>query len=236
MRLPKLLGAAGALILSALIGGTLITTVLASDDSDVTDPSAADAGYCDTFMDAFAAELGTTRDGVLEAGKAAANAAIDAAVAAGDLSDDRAAALRERIDAAEGHGCGLLGIGWARGFHHGVARGVFGADVFEAAADALGIDSAELIGQVRDAGSLQALAEQLNVAYDGVKAAVLAAVRADLDSAVDEGLSPERADAAIERLTSWLDDGGQLPGPGRASVGGPSHEERHTGPFGGEGL
>ena len=36
MRFPKLLGAAGALILSALIGGTLITTVLASDDSDVS--------------------------------------------------------------------------------------------------------------------------------------------------------------------------------------------------------
>ena len=44
--------------------------------------------------------------------------------------------------------------------------------------------------------------------YATVKSSVLAAVQADLDAAVAEGgLSQERADAALERVTTWLDDG-----------------------------
>ena len=213
MRLTKTLGMAGALILSALVGGTLIGSALAQDEGTDTD---ADAGaYCDTFMDAFASELGATRDEVVAAGKAAANAALDAAVAAGDLTEDRAAAIRERIDAHDGEGCALGGafkLGFGRGFHHGVARGFLGGDVFEAAADALGIESADLIQRLGEAESLEGLATEQGVAYDDVKAAVLAAVQADLDAAVAEGLDQERADAVIERLTTWLDEGGQLDG------------------------
>jgi hypothetical protein len=111
----------------------------------------------------------------------------------------------------------------------GEVRGFLGGDVFEAAAEALGIESADLIGQLHDAGSLEALAEAQGVSYDDVKASVLAAVQADLDAAVAEGLDQERADAAIERLTEWLDEGGEA-GPwgggfhGRGGFGpGPFH-------------
>lgn len=209
MRISKALGLAGALIISALVGGTLIGSALATDKDGQTD--AATGAYCDTFMDAFASELGTTRDEVIAAGKAAAIAAVDAAVAAGDLTEERAASVRERIEAADGEGCAWFGhgFGFARGFGHGVARGVVGADVFEAAAEALGIESSELIEQYRDAGSLQALAEELDVSYDEVKASVLAAVQADLDAAVAEGLDQERADEIIARITTWLDEGGE---------------------------
>lgn len=219
MQLTKVLGAAGALIGAALVGGTLIGSALAADE---TEPATTENGaYCDAFLDAFASELGVTRDAVIDAGKAAANAAIDAAVAAGDLTEERADALRERIDAAEADGCGLLKPGWVRGFGHGLARGFFGGDVFAAAADALGIESSELIGQLRDAGSLEALAEELGVSYDEVKASVLASVQADLDAAVAEGLSQERADAAIEQLTGWLANGGEVGGlrPHRGAPG-----------------
>ena len=219
MRITKVLGAAGAFILAALVGGTLIGSAFAADE---TDPTTAEGGaYCDAFMDAFASELGVMRDGLVGAGKAAANAAIDAAVAAGDLSEERAAALRERIDAVESNGCGLFRPGWVHGFGHGLERGFFGGDVFGAAADALGIESSELIGQLRDAGSLEVLAEQLGASYDEVKASVLEAIQADLDAAVDEGLSQERAEAAIEHLTEWLDNGGEIGGlrPHRGAPG-----------------
>jgi hypothetical protein len=151
---------------------------------------------------------------LVAAGKTAALAAVDAAVAAGDLTEERAAAARERIEAYDGSGCGFFGhgIGLERGFAHGVGRGFLGGDVFEAAADALGIESSELIGQLRDAGSLEALAEELGVDYQTVTSSVLAAVQADLDAAVDEGLSEERADGALERLTTWLDEGGEVGG------------------------
>ncbi|MEO8511831.1 MAG: hypothetical protein ABI534_11410 [Chloroflexota bacterium] len=216
MPLTKVLGAAGALIVSALIGGTLIGSVLAGDETDPADGSGGFGGsrgaYCDTFLDAFATELGVTRNAVADAGKTAANAAIDAAIAAGDLSEERATALRERVDAAEGDGCGLLRAGWVRGFGHGLARGFAGGDVFGAAAEALGIQGSELIEQLRDAGSLETLAEQLGVSYDEVKSSVVASVQADLDAAVEEGLSQDRADSAIEHLGGWLDGGGEIGG------------------------
>ena len=211
MRLTKSLGFAGALILSAILGGTLIGSALATDEDATT---GEDSEYCDVFMDSLATELGTDRDGLVAAGKTAALAAVDAALAAGDLTDDQATAARERIEAYDGSGCGFFGhgIGFERGFGHGFARGFLGGDVFEAAAEALGIESSELIGELRDAGSLQALAEELGVGYDAVSASVLAAVQADLDAAVAEGMSQEHADAALERVTTWLDEGGEAGG------------------------
>jgi len=219
MRLTKTLGIAGALLLSAIVGGTLIGSALATDE-EPTSGTAIDAGaYCDTFMSTFADELGVTRDALIPAGQAAANAAIDAAVEAGDLSEERAASLRERIDAYDGDGCAFLGSfragvghGFGQGFGHGWARGFMGGDVLEAAADALGLESAALIEQLRDADSLEALAAEQGVAYDEVKASIVAAVQADLDAAAGEGMDQERADAVIERLTTWLDEGGVLGG------------------------
>jgi hypothetical protein len=232
MRLTKTLGIAGALILSALIGGTLIGSALATDESadPTTGTDSTGATYCQTFLDALASELGVTRDELTAAGKAAADTAIDAAVEAGDLTQERADALKERIDAAEGDGCGWLGKGlafgrgFAHGFERGLHRGLLGGDVWEAAADALGIESSELIGALRDAGSLQAVAEDQGVSYDAVKASVTAAIQADLDAAVADGaLTQERADALIERVTTWLDDGGPA---GRLMRGiGPDHPD-----------
>ena len=221
MRLTKTLGMAGALILSALVGGTLIGSALAQD----TETDATVGAYCDTFMDAFASELGATRDEVVAAGKAAANAAVDAAVAAGDLTEERAATIRERIEAADGSGCvfgGAFRLGFGHGFGHGLGRGFLGGDVFEAAADALGLESADLIGRLDEAGSLEALATEQGISYDEVKASILAAVQADLDAAVAEGnLEQERADSIAERLTTWLDEGGTFEGPlGRGPWGG----------------
>ena len=219
MRLTKALGWAGALIIAALVGGTLIGSALATDETDDTDSTSTGTAYCETFRDALADELGVTADELVAAGQAAANATIDAAVAAGDLDEDRADAIRERIAEAEGSECigfgHAFGRGFGIGFERGAIRGFLGGDVFEAAADALGVESADLIGELRDAGSLEALAEAQAVSYDEVKSSILAAVQADLDAAVAEGLDQERADEVIERLTTWLDEGGQVgDGPG----------------------
>jgi hypothetical protein len=237
MRITKALGFAGALIVAALVGGTLINSTFATDET--TD--ATDTAYCDVFRDALASELGVTADELTAAGKSAANAAIDAAVAAGDLDEDRAATLRERIEAYDGDGCGMFGragafgrgfgIGMERGIardfglgmERGIARGFLGGNVFEAAADALNMASDELIADVHETGSLEALADAQGVAYDDVKASILAAVQVDLDAAVDEGMAQDRADAVIERLSTWLDDGGEVGelGPGRGGHHGP---------------
>jgi hypothetical protein len=225
MRTAKILGAAGALIAAALVGGTLIGTAFAGDDAVETGGQAIDAGaaqaYCDTFLDTLATELGVSRDALLPAAQAAANAVIDAALANGDIDEERAEQARERIAEADGEGCGLIGgrglffAGHARGFAHGFV----GADALDAAATALGLESAELIERFADGASLEDIATEQGVSYDDVKAAVLAEVQADLDAAVAEGMSQERADRVIERLTEWLDEGGpggwrRGPGPG----------------------
>jgi hypothetical protein len=220
MRTAKTLGAAGALIAAALIGGTLISTAFASAEGDAVDAAglAIDAeaaeAYCDTFMDTLATELGVSRDALLPAAQAAANAVVDAALANGDIDEEQAEQARERIAEADGEGCGLIGgrglffAGHARGFAHGFV----GADALDAAATALGLESSDLIERFGDGTSLEELATEQGVSYDEVKAAVLAEVQADLDAAVAEGMSQERADRVIERLTEWLDEGGQ-PGP-----------------------
>lgn len=217
MRLMKTLGMAGALTLSAVLGGTLIGSALAIDETDTSDAPGTASEYCETFMDAFAGELGVGRDEIVAAGKAAATAALDAAVAAGDLTEDRAAEIRERIEAYDGAGCGFgpaFRLGFGHGMGHGFARGFLGGNVLEAAADALGLESAALIEQIGEADSLEALAGEQGVAYDDVKASILAAVQADLDAAVAEGMDADRAASVIERLSAWLDEGGQLDGPG----------------------
>lgn len=216
MRLTKTLGMAGALLISALVGGTLIGSTLAVDEE--TDPDAGvDIAYCETFRDSLAAELGVTGDELTTAGKAAANATIDAALAAGDIDEARAATLRERVEAYDGDGCGFgkgfalgFGRGWANGFERGMARGFAGAGVLESAADALTMDVTDLRAALGEAESLEAIASDQGASYDDVKAAILADVQARLDQAVANGLDQDRADTMLEHVTTWLDDGGQL--------------------------
>lgn len=222
MRLAKALGIAGVLITTALVGGTLIGSALAVGEDGEGGALGTDAAaYCDVFMDTLASELETTRDGLVAAGQAAANAAIDAALEAGDITEERATAMRERVAEHDGAGCAWFGPGGpGRGGHgpghgrSGFLRGFLGGDARDAAAEALGLEASELLGELRDAGSLEALATAQGVAYDEVKASVLAAVQSRVDTAVAEGnLEQERADAILERVTTWLDEGGELRGP-----------------------
>ena len=218
MRYAKVLGAAGALITAALVGGTLIGSTLAVGEEDGDSHRADAAAYCDTFMDTLASELSTTRDGLVTAGQTAANAAIDAAVAAGDITEERATRMRERVAAADGEGCAWFGRGGFGGGGHGPrgpghGGGVIRGEALEAAADALGLEASDLPTAIRDAGSLEALATAENVAYDDVKAAVLAAVQTNLDAAVATGdITQERADSILEKTTTWLDEGGEIRG------------------------
>jgi len=218
MRYAKVLGAAGALITAALVGGTLIGSTLAVGEEDGDSRRADAAAYCDTFMDSLASELGTTRDGLVTAGQTAANAAIDAAVAAGDITEERATRMRERVAAADGEGCAWFGRGGFGGGGHGPrgpghAGGVIRGEALEAAADALGLEASDLPAAIRDAGSMEALATAEGVAYADVKTAVLAAVQSDLGTAVADGrITQEHADSILEKTTTWLDEGGELRG------------------------
>jgi hypothetical protein len=241
MRTAKLIGAAGLLVAASIVGGTLIGGVLAAPTGGTSADGARDpvgglllggerGEYCDVYLDTFASELGVDRDELLPARKAAAIAAIDAAVAGGDLDADRAVQIKERIDAMDDAGCGFVG-GLGRAFGHGFAHGFVSADVLNAAALALGIDSDDLVRQVADGGSLEEIAADQDVAYDTVKSAAIAALKAGLDAAVANGLDQERADAVLQRVQAWLDQGGEA-GFGRLGEPFGGRFEGGEGPFG----
>ncbi|HEX6139093.1 MAG TPA: hypothetical protein VF013_01355 [Candidatus Limnocylindria bacterium] len=234
MRIARLFGAAALLVATAIVGGTLIGGVLAapsatsSPGSGVDPQGPAAAGeYCDVYLDTLASELGVSRDALLPASQAAAIAAIDAAVADGTLDEDRAATMKERIDAIGDEGCAFVG-GLGHAFARGKAHGFMHADVLDAAASAMNLDSSDLIARMADGTSLEEIAGAEGVAYDAVKTSVIDAVQADLDAAVAQGMDQDRADAALERVQAWLDDGGQpgpgpMGGPGMGRRGGPWH-------------
>jgi len=210
----KLLGAATALIVAALVGGTMIGSVLAapggttSQDSVLAADPSGDAGaYCQTFLDTFAKELGVSTDELAPAAKAAAIAAVNAAVDAGDLTQDQADAAIARINAWDGNGCGLIGMRLGHLGQH-AARVDFMQGMFQAAADALNMTPAELRDALADA-NLQEVADAQNVSYDTVVSAALDSAKTDLDAAVTAGtITQDKADAIYSRLETWLNDGG----------------------------
>ena len=226
----RIAGMGAALVVAALIGGTVMSAVSAADPTAAPGSPAATqapvatqapaAGgqapattgkgrevgeYCQAFRAAFAANLGKTEDEVVAAAKAATVATIDQARKEGKLTTDQADRLKARVAAAPADGCGLLnGARWK------VAKATIGLarDGFTAAAGALKLTPAELRTQLKDGKDLKAIAEAQQVPYDQVSAAIVAAVKADLDQAVANGrITQERADRALENLTKRLADG-----------------------------
>ena len=223
----RLAGMAALLVVTALVGGTIIGSVAAATAPRPTIPAAAPlavpsagtptgakaAEACAAFRKAFAADLGVDESALAPAAKAAAISTIDAAVAAGRISTDRAEVLKARVEAASGDGCALLagriarigaaGTGAAARPALGVAK-----DGLTAAAKALGVTPAELGASLRGGKTLKDLATAKGVPYAMVSAAVLAAVKTDLDAAVTAGtIKQAREDRILARLQANLADG-----------------------------
>lgn len=209
----KILGGAGVLIATALIGGTLIGSVLgAASTSPSSDtealPQIGDGAYCDVFLEAFAAELGVDRAALAPAARVAATAALDAAVEAGDVNEERAERIRERIAEADGDICERLAGGPGRhgGPRHDRHHALY--ELSEVAASELGIERSELIDRLRDGETLEEIATAQGVDFEALTATLLDAARAELDEAVAAGmLSQEAADRIMERLEAAIAEG-----------------------------
>jgi 3-hydroxyacyl-CoA dehydrogenase len=232
MKAMKFFGAIGALIAAALVGGALIGSVAAETPTASGSPSTvtndADAGqYCQSFRSHLADQLKTDAAGLQSAFRAAADATLDEAVANGDLTRERADAIKSRLADADLDGCFRLGrklVG-----HPGVAA--YGVDLGAAAADALDMQPSALAAQLRSGKSLQEIAKARGVDYTTVKKAVLDAAKTDLDKAVSAGkLTAEQEQKLLERLSTALDSGDWPPArPGRGH--GPGFGNPKLGPW-----
>jgi hypothetical protein len=219
MKRFKMVGAAGALVAAALIGGTLFSSVLAAPaTNDTTTAVAANGGlgsaYMDSYLDALASELGVDRAALGPAAVSAATAAIDAAEAAGDIGAERATELRTRLSAISdpetllfGHGASGGGPGHGPG-GPGMAGALHGG--LNAAATALDVDASDLVSQLRDGSSLMDIATAQSVDYASVVSAITDAVSGDLATDVSDGrITQDQADQVVSDLQTWLDAGGQ---------------------------
>lgn len=201
----RTLGITGGLVAAALVGGTLISAALAAPSSPGAGASTADladGAYCEAWQKSFADELGVSVDDLLPAAKAASIAAIDAAVAAGDLTAERATALKEKVNAADGNGCRFFGHPFA-GVGHG-PKGHFGGPLLSVAAVALGMDPGELVQALRSGDSLRDVATAQGKDYGTVRQAIHDAVKTKLDAAVADGLDQARADEVLSKLDAAL--------------------------------
>jgi hypothetical protein len=230
------IGLAGALVAAALVGGTLISAAFASSAPTATsalsdpaaDPTASprtkgerilESAYGKAFLDRLAQELGVDRAKLGSATLAATNAAIDAAVAAGDLDADRAAKLKERLAGLDDPSVLLVRPGFGHGPRDGhgprglkVAFGLGLADTIDAAADALKMDQPDLLVAIRDGKSLKEIAAGQKVDYATVTKAILDTVKTRLaDEVADKDLTQAQSDRILQKVTDWLNAGGEFP-------------------------
>lgn len=222
MKSLKILGVSGALLTAAIVGGTLISAVSAnpaqpagSTSGTSADTTNAQPGaYCQTFLDAFAQNLGVDPSALTPAAKDAAKATIDQAVANGDLPQAIGDAIKQRIDNASGDGCAWLNARWQAVVRNVVQRGI-GADMLQAAASTLNMQPADLRSQLVAGASLKKIAQDAGVAYDTVTSAIHDAAKADLDKLVSAGkMTTDRENQVLDRIDKALTDGKLFNGNG----------------------
>jgi hypothetical protein len=172
------------------------------------------------FLDSVARHLGISRQKLDDATKAAAIDQVDAQLKAGQITQAQADELKKRIQSGDVPPLGGLGRG-GRGFGFGGFGGPGGpgipggpgllkagvSDSLAAAAKYLGLTESALRDQLDGGKSLADVAKAQNKDVDGLKNAILAAQKADLDKAVsDKKLTQSQADDIYNGLKDHIDD------------------------------
>jgi hypothetical protein len=150
-------------------------------------------------VDRAAQILGVGADDLEDALESATIEQIDERLEAGEITEEQAAALK---DAAERGwypfpGGGFRGPGGPGGF----GGHPMGMDLFDAAAEYLGLSTDELRELMSDGQTLADIAKEGDKSVDGLIDAVVAAQRASLDDAIDEGrITDEQKDQILDGL------------------------------------
>jgi hypothetical protein len=163
-----------------------------------------------------AEQLGVESSELSAALKQAVENRIDAALAAGRITQAQAEAMKERLESED---FPLLA---GPGFRHHDGPRIFGH--LEAAASYLGLSRAELRTELGTGKTLADVAEAEGKSVDGLVAALVADEKEELDAAVEAGrLTRAQADELLanaeERFTDLVS--GTLPERGRHRFGGP---------------
>lgn len=167
-----------------------------------------------------AEQLGVDADKLSDALKTALENRVDAAVAAGSLTEEQGEALKARIESQD---FPLLGGGGFRLGHHG-GPGGHGFGHLDAAATYLGLTEAELRTELSEGKTLAEVAKEEGKTVDGLVAALLADEKKELAEAVSSGrLTRAQADEILENAEARYTDmvNGDMPQHGLRRFGGP---------------
>ncbi|MDO8614904.1 MAG: hypothetical protein Q7T33_04090 [Dehalococcoidia bacterium] len=226
--MKKALLATAALLMVA-IGAVAVVGVGAQEGTP--SPAAAGERPLDSYIAKLAAELGVSEDQLRTAMLNANLSLVDDAAAAGNVTAERAAEIKQRIQEND---ILLPPPPHHRGpGHHRGGPMIVG----EAAGKVLNLEPGQLGDELRSGKSLAEVAQAHGMSVDDFKPALLAEVKTGLDAKVAEDkITQERADEAYQRLSDNIDDiinfkpgtdGGPF-GPGGPRFGG----EHGPGPFG----
>ena len=184
--------AIGAASLAVMAGaGSALALGTASDD--------------EAMLGDVAASLGVEQEALEDAIRDAQINRVDAALADGEIGEERAEQLRERIESAE---TPRLGGPAGAGGHHGHHGKGFGGPraALEPAAEALGLTAQEL-REMLPGTSLAAIAEEQGVPASDVETAIVAAGQERLDEALESGrIDADRAAELSERVAERASD------------------------------
>lgn len=215
-----------ALASIALVSAPVAVGVVSAQTG--TTATAQATNYANVFLGKLASALGVSADKLTAGLKTAGNATIDEALKNQDITKTQADRLRQEV--ADGHyvflgrglggdrdsGMGMGGPGGNRGMGGpGMGDRGFGGGqaIFDAAAKALGLSTADLQTQLRSGQTLEAIAKTKNVDIKTVQAAMLAALKTQLDQDLKDGrITQAQADEAYNRAKSDPNFG--LRGPG----------------------
>jgi hypothetical protein len=203
-RTRKRTAAIGAAVALAVAGGGV--AYAAATGTDQRDALLRDA----------AQRLNVSPDELRSALEGAFGDQLDQAVKDGNLTQQQADRIEQDV---RQHGLPLGGPGPLGGpdghvgvFVHGGPPGL------DAAADYLGLTSAQLGRQLMSGESLADVARAQGKSVDGLEQAIVTAARSDLDKAVADGkLTDAQRDELLQRLQQHVDDlvAGRLPDPPR---------------------
>lgn len=206
----------GAVVLAVTLGAGAAVAAT----SEAFDPKEEQ----EAFEAAVAEKLGVTTQELQAAYKEASLERLDAAVAAGRITEEEADAIRKGIES--GNFLGPKGFGFGPHIH------IEGGPALEGAADYLGLSEAELHERLRNGQSLAEIAKAEDKSVDGLEQALLATAKERLDQAVEDGrITAAQRDEMLERLESKI--GGLVNGEPVMERRGPGFGQRFGGPMDG---
>jgi polyhydroxyalkanoate synthesis regulator phasin len=156
----------------------------------------------EAVVDDAAKQLGVTPNQLTAALKQALKNRVDAAVAAGRLTQAQGKELKARIDAGDAP---LLGFGGPGFGHHGGPHGMHAG--LDAAATYLGLTETQLHTALESGKTLAQVAKSKSKSVDGLVAAMVADEQAELAAAVKAGrLTQAQANAIQSDLKARITD------------------------------